>query len=143
MFDHEVRSLARRRRKSARHTDVPGIVFIQVDGVSKPVLERAMRGGDVPTLHRWVNDGQHRLVGWTTGWSSQTGVSQCGILHGSTKDMPAFRWVDKTTGEVVVSNHPKWATAIETETTPTATGCSRSRDPATATCSPATPSEPC
>ena len=65
-----------------------------------------MRGGDVPTIHRWVNDGQHRLVGWTTGWSSQTGVSQCGILHGSTHDMPAFRWVDKSTGEIVVSNRP-------------------------------------
>ena len=27
--------------------------------------------------------------------------------------MPAFRWVDKATGEVVVSNHPKSAAAIE------------------------------
>ncbi len=41
---------------------------------------------------------RHCIVGWTTGaidgpgwqteWSSQTGVSQCGILHGSTIDMP-------------------------------------------------------
>ena len=113
VFDHEVAALARRRRKKATTTDVPGIVFIQVDGVARVVLERAMRGGDVPTLHRWVNDGRHRLVHWTTGWSSQTGVSQCGILHGSTNDMPAFRWVDKSTGEVVVSNHPKSAAAIE------------------------------
>ena len=27
--------------------------------------------------------------------------------------MPAFRWVDKSTGDVVVSNHRKWAAAIE------------------------------
>lgn len=113
MFDNEVRSLARRRRKGATVTEVPGIVFVQIDGVAKPVLERAMRGGDVPTLHRWVNDGQHRLVSWTTGWSSQTGVSQCGILHGSTENMPAFRWVDKSTGEIVVSNRPASAAAIE------------------------------
>lgn len=113
VFDHEVRALARRRRRQATVTDVPGIVFVQIDGVAKVVLERAMRGGDAPTIHGWVNDGAHRLVGWTTGWSSQTGVSQCGILHGSTHDMPAFRWVDKATGQVVVSNHPKWAAAIE------------------------------
>ena len=113
LFDHEVRALARRRRKRAVATDVPGIVFIQIDGVAKVVLERAMRGGDAPTLHRWVNDGAHHLVGWTTGWSSQTGVSQCGILHGSTHDMPAFRWVDKSTGQIVVSNHPRSAAAIE------------------------------
>ena len=66
-----------------------------------------MSSGDVPTLRRWVHDGGHTLTSWTTGWSSQTGVSQCGILHGSTRDMPAFRWVDKQTGEVVVSNRPK------------------------------------
>ena len=53
------------------------------------------------------------LVAWETGWSSQTGVSQCGILHGSTVDMPAFRWIDKATGEVLVSNHPKCAAVIE------------------------------
>jgi uncharacterized membrane protein YvlD (DUF360 family) len=113
VFDHEVRMLARRRRAKAVATEVPGIVFIQLDGVAQRVLQRAIGAGDVPTIHRWVNDGRHRLVGWTTGWSSQTGVSQCGILHGSTADMPAFRWVDKATGDVVVSNHPKWARAIE------------------------------
>ena len=53
------------------------------------------------------------LVGWETGWSSQTGVSQCGILHGSVVDMPAFRWVDKATGKIVVSNRPASAAAIE------------------------------
>ena len=35
------------------------------------------------------------------------------ILHGSTVDMPAFRWIDKATGEVFVSNHPKYAAQIE------------------------------
>ena len=107
---------ARRARRLAGATsvsDVPGVVFVQLDGVARVVLERAMRSGDVPTIHRWIRDGSHQLVSWQTGWSSQTGVSQCGILHGSTVDMPAFRWVDKSTGDVVVSNHRKWAVAIE------------------------------
>jgi uncharacterized membrane protein YvlD (DUF360 family) len=112
-FDARTSRQARRRRRDATVTDVPGIVFVQLDGVAKVVLERALRGGDVPTLHRWLADGSHRLVGWETGWSSQTGVSQCGILHGSVVDMPAFRWFDKATQEVVVSNHPKSAKAIE------------------------------
>ena len=92
---------------------MPGVVFVQLDGVAHGVLRRALRSGDVPTLHRWLRDGSHHLVEWETGWSSQTGVSQCGILHGSTADMPAFRWVDKTSGTVIVSNHPKCAAAIE------------------------------
>ncbi len=112
-FDQTTARQARRRAGMATLTDVPGVVFIQLDGVAKAVLERALRSGDAPTLHRWVRDGSHHLIGWQTGWSSQTGVSQCGILHGSTVDMPAFRWVDKSTGDVVVSNHRKWAAAIE------------------------------
>ncbi len=113
VFDREVRGLVRRRRRMATTSEVPGIVFIQVDGLARSVFERALRSGDVPTLRRWLASGSHHLAGWTTGWSSQTGVSQCGILHGSTTDMPAFRWVDKAADTVVVSNHPASAHAIE------------------------------
>jgi uncharacterized membrane protein YvlD (DUF360 family) len=112
-FDTWIARRARTRRAAATATHVPGVVFVQVDGLAKVVLERALRSGDAPTLHRWIRDGSHRLVGWETGWSSQTGVSQCGILHGSVADMPAFRWVDKSTGTVVVSNRPASAAAIE------------------------------
>jgi uncharacterized membrane protein YvlD (DUF360 family) len=112
-FDTWVARRARTRAGAATSTDIPGVVFVQIDGLSRVVLERALRSGDVPTLHRWIRDGSHRLFGWDTGWSSQTGVSQCGILHGTVEDMPAFRWVDKSTGTVVVSNHPASAAAIE------------------------------
>ncbi len=112
-FDRRAARQARKRSADAAMTDVPGVVFVQFDGVAHAVLRRAIRSGDVPNLHRWLSDGSHRLVGWETGWSSQTGVSQAGILHGSTADMPAFRWLDKSTGTIVVSNHPKWAAAIE------------------------------
>lgn len=112
-FDERMSRQARRRSKGATVTDIPGIVFIQLDGVAHAVLKRALRSGDAPTLHRWIRDRSHELIGWETGWSSQTGVSQCGILHGSTSDMPAFRWVDKSTGKVVVSNHPASAAQIE------------------------------
>jgi uncharacterized membrane protein YvlD (DUF360 family) len=112
-FDQRIARQARRRTGDAGVTDVPGVVFIQLDGVAHAVLRRALRSGDVPTLHRWIRDGSHVLLPWETGWSSQTGVSQCGILHGSTLDMPAFRWIDKTTGEIIVSNHPKSAAVIE------------------------------
>ena len=112
-FDRLAARQARKRSHGANVTDVPGVVFVQLDGVAYDVLRRAIRSGDVPNLHRWLRDGSHHLVKWQTGWSSQTGVSQCGILHGSTADMPAFRWIDKSTGEIVVSNHPKSAAAIE------------------------------
>ena len=112
-LDRRMAATARRRAKRAVPTDVPGVVFVQIDGLAEVVLRRALRSGEAPTLDRWLRSGSHRLVGWETGWSSQTGVSQCGILHGSTDGMPAFRWVDKTNGEVVVSNRAPSAAAIE------------------------------
>lgn len=116
-FDRRTaRSMTRRRTRSGRvdaSTLPSGLVIVQLDGLSRPVLERAMRSGDAPTLAAWRADGHHRLLSWTPEWSCQTGVSQCGILHGDVHDMPAFRWMDKATGAITVSNHPRDAAAIE------------------------------
>ena len=112
-FDERMARRARRRRTDAVVTDVPGVVFIQIDGLAEPVLRRALAAGDVPTLHRWIDRGTHRVAKWETEWSSQTGVSQCGILHGSVADMPAFRWYEKDTGALIVSNRARSAAAIE------------------------------
>ncbi len=108
------RSMARRaRRRAVAATDVPGTVFVQLDGLSEPVLRRALAGGDVPTLRRWIDERTHRITPWEPEWSCQTGGSQCGILHGDVTDMPAFRWIEKGTGTVLVSNRPKAAAEIE------------------------------
>lgn len=112
-FDETMARRSRRRGRNLTTTDVPGVVFVQIDGLSESVLRRALASGDAPTLHRWIQRGSHRLVGWETQWSSQTGVSQCGILHGSNANMPAFRWLEKDTGKVMVSNHPACAAEIE------------------------------
>jgi uncharacterized membrane protein YvlD (DUF360 family) len=112
-FRHVAGPGRRRSGEPVPDTDVPGVLFLQIDGLSHPVLQRAMRNGDAPTLARWVSSGSHRLMSWETDWSSQTGVSQAGLLLGANDDMPAFRWLEKDTGELLVSNHPKSAAAIE------------------------------
>jgi uncharacterized membrane protein YvlD (DUF360 family) len=91
----------------------PGVIFLQIDGLALPVLQRAVRDGNAPTIAGWLRDGTHHLAPWTTGWSSQTGVSQAGILLGSHADMPAFRWYEKDTGRTFVSNRPRHAAELE------------------------------
>jgi uncharacterized membrane protein YvlD (DUF360 family) len=80
-----------RRRGEAVETDVPGVVFLEIDGLAHEVLQRAMRDGNAPTLAHWVRGGDYRLERWETDWSSQTGACQAGLLHGDNDDMPAFR----------------------------------------------------
>ncbi|MET0662891.1 MAG: phage holin family protein, partial [Ilumatobacteraceae bacterium] len=94
-------------------TDVPGVLFLQIDGLAEPVLRRAIAEGRVPTLARWVRSGTHQITGWECDLSSQTGASQAGILHGNNVNMPAFRWYDKELGKVLTSNRPKDAAIIE------------------------------
>jgi uncharacterized membrane protein YvlD (DUF360 family) len=79
-------------------TDSPGIIFLEIDGLALPVLQRAMRDGSAPTLARWLATDTHRLTEWETDLSSQTGASQAGILLGSNEDIPAFRWFKRKPG---------------------------------------------
>ena len=92
---------------------MPGILFLEIDGLALPVLRRAMRDGNAPVMARWVEQGTHRLVEWETDFSSQTGASQTGILLGSNDDVPAFRWVDKPTGRVYACSGPADCAEIE------------------------------
>jgi hypothetical protein len=94
---------------------VPGVLFLEIDGMSKPVLERAMANGYAPTLARWIEEGSHRLVGWETDLSSQTSASQAGILHGSNENIPAFRWWDRQEKRIVASSSPDDVARLEKE----------------------------
>ncbi|MFE3068276.1 phage holin family protein [Streptomyces sp. NPDC059247] len=90
----------------------PGTVFLQLDGVGHRVLRRAVADGLMPTVAGLLDTG-HRLTPWRTDWSSQTGASQLGILHGSNEDVPAFRWYEKDTGRLMVSNRPSSAVELQ------------------------------
>jgi len=109
----------RRRRDDGKAAPAtPGVVFVQLDGVGHEVLRAAVDKGLMPTVASWL-DSQgspgptHRLTPWRTDWSSQTGASQLGILHGSNHDIPAFRWYEKDRREVMVSNRPTSAAELQ------------------------------
>src|SRR3954470_20501825 len=55
-----------RRTGGVTSTDVPGIVFLEIDGLALPVLKRAMRDGNAPNMARWMADGAYRMVEWET-----------------------------------------------------------------------------
>ncbi|MFI6207878.1 phage holin family protein [Streptomyces sp. NPDC051041] len=108
----------RRRRAGPPCPAGPGTLFLQLDGVGHDVLVDAVGKGLMPTVARWLDGGRgrpptHRLTPWRTDWSSQTGASQLGILHGSNHDVPAFRWYEKDRREVMVCNRPTSAAELQ------------------------------
>lgn len=102
-----------RRQGAVKHTGVPGIVFLEIDGLALPVLARAIRDGNAPVMARWLAEGGYALAEWETDLSSQTGASQAGILLGSNDDVPAFRWVEKGSRRIVACSDPADCTEIE------------------------------
>ena len=94
-------------------TDTPGILYLEIDGLARPVLQRAMRDGHAPEMARWLASGSHRLAEWETDLSSQTGASQAGLLLGSNDDIPAFRWVEKESGRIMTCSAPPDCALIE------------------------------
>lgn len=109
--DNTYRTMVVRRHRRSRSSGHArnasrGLVCIQIDGLGHDVLRRAMSSGVVPTMAGLVSSNSHSLVSWRTDWSSQTGASQLGILHGSNHNVPAFRWYDKATGTVAVFSDP-------------------------------------
>jgi uncharacterized membrane protein YvlD (DUF360 family) len=102
-----------RRSRDRVATDVPGIIYLEIDGLARPVLQRAVRGGHAPEMARWLAAGSHRLSEWETDLSSQTGASQSGLLLGANDDIPAFRWVEKETGRIMTCSAPPDCALIE------------------------------
>ncbi|MFL5929300.1 MAG: phage holin family protein, partial [Gaiellaceae bacterium] len=102
-----------RRTGGSVATDVPGIIYLEIDGLALPVLQRAMRDGNASEMARWLEEGTHELVEWETDLSSQTGASQAGILLGSNEDIPAFRWVEKERGTMMTCSAPDDCAEIE------------------------------
>jgi uncharacterized membrane protein YvlD (DUF360 family) len=112
---YTLRVIERIARRSGERveTDVPGIVYLEIDGLALPVLQRAMRDGNAPNMAHWVADGDHRLAEWEPDLSSQTGASQAGILLGSNENIPAFRWVEKATATTMACSAPADCAELE------------------------------
>jgi uncharacterized membrane protein YvlD (DUF360 family) len=107
-----IRRIAGRQGAIAR-TDVSGIIYLEIDGLALPVMRDAMRDGSAPVMASWIADHGYRLAEWETDLSAQTGASQAGILLGSNEDIPAFRWVEKETGLMLVCSSPADCAEIE------------------------------
>jgi uncharacterized membrane protein YvlD (DUF360 family) len=112
---YTLRVIERIARRSGERveTEVPGIVFLEIDGLALPVLQRAMRDGNAPNMARWLSEDSHRLAEWEPDLSSQTGASQAGILLGSNENIPAFRWVEKKTATTMACSAPADCAELE------------------------------
>ncbi|MBQ9160146.1 MAG: phage holin family protein, partial [Methanobrevibacter sp.] len=102
------------KRKSQYKKQYPGVIMLEIDGLSIDTLKMAIERKVMPTVEKWLSEKTHILSSWETDLSSQTGASQAGILHGNNKDIVAYRWVEKdNNNKIMVSGKLSHAPEIE------------------------------
>lgn len=101
-----------RARGSAKRSDEPGLVVVQIDGLAHPILAERMRAGSVQTMTGWVRSGSHHLGRWQATLPTMTSAGQAGILHGNADGIPAFRWFERDRQTMMVSSRPADAAEI-------------------------------
>lgn len=114
-YDRRIVRRSARRETRPIETDVPGVLFLEIDGLAEPVLARAIAAGRMPHLASWLERGTHRLTRWEPDLSSQTGASQAGILLGNNEDVVAFRWWDRERGRIVSCSSLKDVAELEAQ----------------------------
>ena len=115
-YDSYIKTILKQalKRKNRTEKSYPGIIMLEIDGLSINTLKKAIDKGVMPTVKKFLNDNSHTLKEWETDLSSQTGASQAGILHGNNENIVAYRWVEKkNNNRIIVSGKLSHAKLIE------------------------------
>lgn len=92
VFDRLIRRL---RVGPPPREDGRRFLIVQIDGLSRSVLERALAEGRMPFLARLLERGRHRLQPMAVGMPTSTPAFQMAVMYGVRPDIPAFHYHDK------------------------------------------------
>jgi hypothetical protein len=71
------------------------LLIVQIDGLSRAVLEQALARGDMPFLRRLLDRGAYQLSPMTVGIPTSTPAFQMAAMYGVRPDIPGFHYHDK------------------------------------------------
>lgn len=74
------------------------LLIVQIDGLSRAVLERGLAEGRMPFLRRLLAAGAYRLHPMSVGLPSSTPAFQLAAMYGVQPDIPGFHYHDKRRG---------------------------------------------
>jgi hypothetical protein len=86
------------RRLRLGRAPTPGrrrLLVVQIDGLSRAVLERALAEGRMPFLARLLATGGYRLHPMSVGLPTSTPAFQMAAMYGVQPDIPGFHYHDK------------------------------------------------
>ena len=91
----------------------PGLVMVQIDGLSRNQLERAFKANEMPFLERLMKKEQYTLYPLYTGLPASTPAVQGELFYGIKQAVPAFSFFDEKAGKVMTMYDGPSAVEIE------------------------------
>jgi hypothetical protein len=73
----------------------PAALIVQIDGLSRLVLERALASGHMPYLKRLLRRDAYRLEPMILGLPTSTPAFQMAAMYGVRPDIPGFHYFDR------------------------------------------------
>ena len=87
---------------TSEHTAAePGLILVQIDGLSRNQFERALARGKMPFLARLIRREGHSIHTMYSGLPSSTPAVQAELFYGVKTAVPAFAFRDRERGRVV------------------------------------------
>lgn len=91
----------------------PGLLMLQIDGLSQIELNRALDRGEMPFLQRLLQREHYKLHTQYSGLPATTPAVQAELFYGIPGAVPAFSFCDHRTGQVVRMLEPDAAAQVE------------------------------
>lgn len=98
---------------SADPPHAPGLLLIQVDGLSREQFERALARRRMPFVRRLLQRHGYELHTHYSGIPSSTPAVQAELFYGVRTAVPAFAFLDRATGKIAQMTWPQPAKRIE------------------------------
>ena len=92
---------------------LPGLIMVQIDGLSQPQFQHALARGELPFLRRLIKREHYRLHAHYSGLPSTTPAVQAELFYGIKGAVPAFSFRDHETGQIVRMYEPEVAGRLE------------------------------
>ncbi len=108
-----VKSLRLSRSTTPSHS--PGLLLIQIDGLSRVQFERALAAGRLPFLRHLIKHEGSKLHTFYSGLPSTTPAVQGELYYGERCAVPGFSFLDPRANEIGMMMYPSWAKRIEAD----------------------------
>ncbi|MFP4069207.1 MAG: endonuclease/exonuclease/phosphatase family protein [Opitutales bacterium] len=95
--------------------DRPGLIMLQIDGLSRKQMERALEKGNLPFLSSLIRRRHFDLETFYSGVPSTTPAVQAEIFYRVRQAVPAFEFYRKESGRIVRMYEAEVAAAVEAE----------------------------